>query len=54
MLYTPTAVVIDNPLPRKPLISPYVPDWPLPPRLYIPSEREMALQARMTGTCRLT
>ena len=52
--YTPTAVVIDNPLPRKPLSSSYVPDWPLPPRLYIRSEREMALQARMTGTCRLT
>ena len=42
------------PLPREPLISSYVPDWPLPRRLYIPSEREMALQARMMGTCRLT
>ena len=27
--------------------SSYVPDWPLPPRVYIPSEREMALRARI-------
>ena len=52
--YTPTAVVIDNHLPREPLISSYVPDWPLPPHVYIPSESEMALQARITDTCRLT
>ena len=45
--YTPKAVVIDNHLPRQPLISSYVPDWPLPPRVYIPSEREMALRARI-------
>ena len=38
------AVVIDNHLPRRPLILSYVPDWPLPPRAYIPSESEMALQ----------
>ena len=25
----------------------YVPDWPLPPRVYIPSESEMALRARI-------
>ena len=39
-------VVIDNDLPREPLISSdlYVPDWPLPPRVYIQSESEMALQ----------
>ena len=43
--YTPKAVVIDNHLPRQPLISSYVPDWPLPPRVYIPSESEMALRA---------
>ena len=44
--YTPIAVVIDNDLPREPLISLdlYVPDWPQPPRVYIQSEREMALQ----------
>ena len=41
------AVVIDNHLPRQPLISSYVPDWPLPPRVYIPSESEMALRARI-------
>ena len=46
-LYTPKAVVIDNHLPRQPLISSYVPDWPLPPRVYIPSESEMALRARI-------
>ena len=45
--YTPKAVVIDNHLPRQPLISSYVPDWPLPPRVYIPSESEMALRARI-------
>ena len=38
------AVVIDNHLPRRPLILSFVPDWPLPPRAYIPSESEMALQ----------
>ena len=42
--YTPMAVVIDNDLPREPLISLYVPDWPLPPGVYIQSECEMALQ----------
>ena len=42
--YTPMAVVTDNDLPREPLISSYVPDWPLPPRVYIQSESEMALQ----------
>ena len=42
--YTPMAVVIDNHLPREPLISTYVPDWPLPPRVYILSESEMALE----------
>ena len=46
-VYTPKAVVIDNHLPRQPLISSYVPDWPLPPRVYIPSESEMALRARI-------
>ena len=46
-LYTPNAVVIDNHLPRQPLISSYVPDWPLPPRVYILSESEMALRARI-------
>ena len=46
-LYTPKAMVIDNHLPRQPLISSYVPDWPLPPRVYIPSESEMALRARI-------
>ena len=46
-LYTPKAVVIDNHLPRQPLISSYVPDWPLPPRVYIPWESEMALRARI-------
>ena len=46
-MYTPKAVVIDNHLPRQPLISSYVPDWPLPPRVYIPSESEMALRARI-------
>ena len=45
--YTPRAVVIDNNLPILPLISSYVPDWPLPPRVYIPSESEMALRARI-------
>ena len=40
-------MVIDNHLPRQPLISSYVPDWPLPPRVYIPSESEMALRARI-------
>ena len=45
--YTPRAVVIDNNLPIKPLISSYVPDWPLPPRVHIPSESEMALRARI-------
>ena len=45
--YTPKAVVIDNHLPRQPLISSYVPDWPLPPCVYIPSESEMALRARI-------
>ena len=45
--YTPKAVVIDNHLPRQPLISSYVPDWPLPPRVYILSESEMALRARI-------
>ena len=45
--YTPKAVVIDYHLPRQPLISSYVPDWPLPPRVYIPSESEMALRARI-------
>ena len=45
--YTPKAVVIDNHLPRQPLISSYVPDWPLPPRVNIPSESEMALRARI-------
>ena len=45
--YTPKAVVIDNHLPRQPLISSYVPDWPLPPRVYIPWESEMALRARI-------
>ena len=45
--YTPKAVVINNHLPRQPLISSYVPDWPLPPRVYIPSESEMALRARI-------
>ena len=45
--YTPKAVVIDNHLPRQPLISSYVPDWPLPRRVYIPSESEMALRARI-------
>ena len=45
--YTPKAVVIDNHLPRQPLISSYVPDWPLPPRVYIPSESEMALRAHL-------
>ena len=43
-IYTRMAVVIDNHLPRRPLILSYVPDWPLPPRAYIPSESEMALQ----------
>ena len=28
-------------------LHPYVPDWPLPPRVYIPSESEMALRARI-------
>ena len=42
--YTPMAVVIDNHLPRRPLILSYVLDWPLPPRAYILSESEMALQ----------
>ena len=46
-VYTPKAVVIDNHLPRQPLISSYVPNWPLPPRVYIPSESEMALRARI-------
>ena len=32
---------------RQPLFSCYVPDWPLPPRVYIPSESEMALRARI-------
>ena len=36
------AVVIDNHLPREPLISSYG-DWPLPPCIYIPLESEMAL-----------
>ena len=45
--YTPKAVVIDNHLPRQPLISSYVPHWPLPPRVNIPSESEMALRARI-------
>ena len=45
--YTPKAVVIDNHLPRQPLISSYVPDWPLLPRVYIPLESEMALRARI-------
>ena len=45
--YTPKTVVIDNYLPRQPLISSYVLDWPLPPRVYIPSESEMALRARI-------
>ena len=40
-------MVIDNHLPRQPLISSYVPDWPLPPRVYIPSESEMAPRARI-------
>ena len=40
-------MVIDNYLPRQPLISSYVPDWPLPPHVYIPSESEMALRARI-------
>ena len=35
LFYTSKAVVIDNHLPRQPLISSYVPDWPLPPRVYI-------------------
>ena len=52
--YTPMAVVINNHLPRESLISSYVPDWPLPPHVYIPSESEMALQARITDTSRLT
>ena len=42
--YTPMAVVIDNHLPRRPLIWSYVPDWPLLPRAYIPSESEMVRQ----------
>ena len=46
-VYTPKAVVIDNYLPRQPLISSYVSDWPLPPRVYIPLENEMALRARI-------
>ena len=45
--YTPKAVVIDSHFPRQPLISSYVPDWPLPPGVYIPSESEMALRARI-------
>ena len=45
--YTPKAVVIDNHLPRQPLISSYVPDWPLPPHVYLPWESEMALRARI-------
>ena len=45
--YTPMAVVIDNHLLRQPLISSYVPDWPLLPRVYIPSESEMVLRARI-------
>ena len=40
-------MVIDNHLPRQPLISSYVPDWPLPLRVYIPSESAMALRARI-------
>ena len=46
-IHTPKAVVIDNHFPRQPLISSYVPDWPLPPHVYIPSESEMALRARV-------
>ena len=52
--YTPMAVVIDNHLPREPLISSCVPDWPLPPRVYSLSESEMVFRARITDTCRLT
>ena len=40
-------MVIDNNLPIYPLIWSYVPDWPLPPCVYIPSESEMALPARI-------
>ena len=45
------AVVIDNHPSIGPLFSSCVPDWPLPLRVYIPSESEMALPARITDTC---
>ena len=45
------AVVIDNHPSIAPLFSSCVPDWPLPLRVYIPSESEMALPARITDTC---
>ena len=62
--YTPKAVVIDNHLPRQPLISSYVPDWPLPPRVYIirssvgkwdgaPAPIYARVYTRKTDTCRL-